>query len=507
MTLPLMLAALLAFGFPAGLVQEEKGKPKQEQKEAPPKEPKEAPKQEPGKGKAEAPPPAEELHEVQKGNLTPKLEIESVFEPEAPAEIRFHFDAYQGEMTILSVLPHGYVVKKGDVLLALDPKPIEKVVAAAENDLRVSRATLKKAEAEADLGARADALALEESTNALKDAETALKVFDEVDGKHFLQRIDLTVKSYEDYVSDSREELDQLEKMYKSEELTNATAEIVVRRARRALERLKIMTGMIRESARVAREIQFPEQRRQIAFALEKARQTFEALKAAQALGKVQRDAELVKARAAAEQQEEQTGKLRKDLEKFTARAPFDGRVFYGQFQQGQWGTADPMIQQLRPGEKAPPQQILLTVCGPRTAVAADLPEANYLDVRPGQAAVVAPTALPDEKIQGRLRRKGFVARAKGPGPSFELEIELQEQKPEVLPGMKAKVTLTGDELRDVVLVPSNAVSTSGPKQTVTVSKDGKNSPREVTAGKTDGKMTQIKSGLEAGEKIVLPKP
>ncbi len=75
------------------------------------------------------------------------------------------------------------------------------------------------------------------------------------------------------------------------------------------------------------------------------------------------------------------------------------------------------------------------------------------------------------------------------------------------LPGMKAKVILMGDELRDVILVPSNAVSSSGARHTVNVSKDGKAAPREVTPGKTDGKMIHIKKGLEAGEKIVLPKP
>ena len=40
----------------------------------------------------------------------------------------------------------------------------------------------------------------------------------------------------------------------------------------------------------------------------------------------------------------------------------------------------------------------------------------------------------------------------------------------------------------------------------VNVSKDGKTAPREVTLGKSDGKNTQIKSGLEPGEKVTIPK-
>ncbi len=484
------LAALLGTGILPGAFQEP-----QEQKPAKPKE------------KQEEAPPAEELHTVTKGNLTPRLELDSTFEPGEPAEIRLRLEAYQGDLTIKSIAAHGKAVRKGETILSIDTKPLERIIAAAENDLRVARAALAKARAEADLGARADALALSDAETALKNAEDGLKIFDEVDGKHYLKRIDLTVKNYEDYVSDQQEELDQLEKMYKSEELTNATAEIVVRRARRQLERLRIMLRMVRESASVAREIYFSQQRQTLVSSLEKARQALEAQKVANAQSAVQREAEAVKARAAVEQQEEQLAKLRRDLEKLTARAPLDGRVFYGQFQQGQWATTEQMVQQLRPGEKIQPHQILMTVCGPTASLVADLPESDYLDVHPDQAVTVAPAAFPDDRLQGRVRLKGFVPRPKGPAPSFEVNIALKDRKPDILPGMKAKVTVTGDELRDVVLVPSQAVSASGQKHTVTVSKDGKKSQREVTVGKSDGKMTHIKEGLEAGETIVLPKP
>jgi len=67
-------------------------------------------------------------------------------------------------------------------------------------------------------------------------------------------------------------------------------------------------------------------------------------------------------------------------------------------------------------------------------------------------------------------------------------------------------VTIRGKELKDVVLVPSTAVASQSGKCTLNVSKDGKTASREVTVGKSDGKMTQIKTGLEPGEKVALPK-
>jgi multidrug efflux pump subunit AcrA (membrane-fusion protein) len=71
---------------------------------------------------------------------------------------------------------------------------------------------------------------------------------------------------------------------------------------------------------------------------------------------------------------------------------------------------------------------------------------------------------------------------------------------------MKGKATIKGKELKDVVLVPSQAVAGQAGKCMLNVNKDGKTAPREVTVGKTDGKLTQIKSGLEPGEKVTIPK-
>jgi multidrug efflux pump subunit AcrA (membrane-fusion protein) len=94
----------------------------------------------------------------------------------------------------------------------------------------------------------------------------------------------------------------------------------------------------------------------------------------------------------------------------------------------------------------------------------------------------------------------------KGAAAAFELRIDFKEPPADLLPGMKGKATIRGKELKDVVLVPSTAVASQAGKCTLNVSKDGKTAPREVTVGKSDGKMTQIKTGLEPGEKVALPK-
>jgi multidrug resistance efflux pump len=448
----------------------------------------------------------EETVAAQKGNLTPVFELEAIYEALESAEFKLRLEAYQGDLTVLKVAPAGESVKKGDLLFSLDKGLIEKQIAALENDLRVARATYEKTQSDLTIGTKGDALALHQATTAVKDAETALKAFEEVEGKHMVQQLELNVKFMEDALHDQAEELAQLEKMYKSEELTNATSEIVVRRARRNMERTKTSLEMGRLEAANVKNIRYPQQRNGLVHAIEVARNALDGVRTGQALGKIQREAEAVKAKAALVLLEEQAAKLKADLAKFAWHAPIDGRVFYGQFLHGAWSTGEQVAPMLVPGEKVQAGQVLLTVCGPSTRAKADLAEADYFEVVPGFDATVAPAALPDSKREGTVRAKGTVAATKGAGSAFEVRIDFKEPPHDLLPGMKGKATIKGKELKDVVLVPSQAVAGQAGKCTLNVTKDGKVAPREVTVGKSDGKLTHIKSGLEPGEKVTISK-
>jgi biotin carboxyl carrier protein len=315
-------------------------------------------------------------------------------------------------------------------------------------------------------------------------------------------QVELNVKFMEDALHDQVEELAQLEKMYKSEELTNATSEIVVRRARRNIERTKLTLDIGRAEAGNVKNVKYPQQRQMLAHSVETTRNALDSLRTAQALSRVQRDVEAQKAKTALAQLEEQSAKLKRDLENFSVRATMDGRVYYGQFLHGAW-TGEQIAPFLAAGEKLQAGQVLLSVCGPALRARADLAEADYFEVTPGLEASVVPAAAPDAKSVGIVRAKALTSAVKTAGPSFELRIDFQQSPANLLPGMKGKATIHGAELKDVVLLPVHAVAAQGGKCTLSVcAKDGKMTPREVTVGKSDGKLIQIKAGLEAGEKV-----
>lgn len=458
-----------------------------------------------GQDQKEAPAATQE-YEVKKGSIVPTLDLDATFESRQSFEVKLNFEAYQGELTLTKIAAMGEAVKKDQPIFEMDRTPIERQIRSAENELRVAKSTLQKAKADRTLGQNADGLAMTEAETALKNAETDLKIFDEVDGRHMLLNADLNLKYAEDGVNDQKDELDQLEKMYKSEELTNATSEIVVKRARRSLERAKTSLEMTRENTKIEKEIRFPRERLAKARAVESAKQNVESLKVAHAHNEVSRTADVFRAEMAVVTQEEQFDKLGKDAQKFSVKAPFDGRIFYGQLQAGGWASAEVLAQSLKPGEKLAANTVVLTVCGSELDARAWVPEASYLDVAPGQSVGLTPNVLADVKLDGSLMEKSVAGIAGQAGNSFDLKIALKNSRSEILPGMKAKACISFAKLENVILIPANAITAAPPKSYVTVTKDGKTEQREVTVGKTDGKMTEIKGGLNAGEKIVAPK-
>src|SRR5205814_6283803 len=147
-------------------------------------------------------------------------------------------------LTITAIVANGATVKKGETLLEIDPIPLKRQLDAAQSEANVAKANVTKAEADARIAKESEALALRMTKDAVQDAEDNLKWWEGVDGPQMITSAELEVKQYREMVEDRSDELDQLKKMYKSEELTNATADIVVKRAIRGLEHGKKLLEM-----------------------------------------------------------------------------------------------------------------------------------------------------------------------------------------------------------------------------------------------------------------------
>lgn len=429
----------------------------------------------------------QDVEEVKKGDLTLAVDAEGVFEAVDPFEVRMRLKAYAGELTIVSAAACGEPVRQGDVLLQLDAADLRKQIEAAESDLKLARAALAKSEKEATLQERADALAREAAELEVKNGEAAVKYWESTDGPGLLKTLELALLMSRDGVADQQEELDQLRKMYKSEELTNETSEIVVKRAVRALERSRERLKIEEASVKKQKEFDYPNAARKVTQALDAAKLALDLLLNAQALGKAMRESEAFKSRAAVAQAEEHLGKLKVDFDALTVKAPFDGVV---------WTSADPKT--LRAGEKVQAQTVLMTLCRPgELELSVDLPESQLFWVRAGLKAAVSPATAPESVMEGTARAPSAVRSA---AQNFPMVVDLPAVDARFVPGMKASIHVEIETLRGVLTVPATAVSHGR----VWVRSGDVDEERKVAIGKSNGTRTEIKSGLAEGEQVLV---
>ncbi|HZN62635.1 MAG TPA: hypothetical protein VFC90_09545 [Planctomycetota bacterium] len=445
--------------------------------------------------------PKPETTPAKRETLRIDLKMDGVFEPAERHALQVKTVAWQGEMTAAKIAAHGSRVKKGDVLLQVDATKLREAIAAAGVDLASARVQLDRVTEEIKLAAAGDALQKERVEREAKESAERLKHFTEVEMALELKELDLSRAWAEDSIADQKEELEQIEKMYKSEELTNATRDIVLKRAQRNLERSKTRYEIFLKRFDRIRTHDLPRQLEEWTLAARERAHALESWTRTSPIQKTERENNLARSTAGLRQQEENLAKLKKDEAALKIEAPADGTVWYGQFEGGSWQGVEEAMKNLKVGEKVQANQTLMTLVPSDLCVKSAVAEDRLADLPPGTEAKVTPVAFPDLALAGKSMAPVLVGARKG--DAFDARFDISAGDPRLVPGLKAKIVVRVAELKDVVTVPSGAVSEEDGKKVVKVLDGGKPVAREVSVGRTSGDRTEIKSGLKEGEEVV----
>ncbi len=435
---------------------------------------------------------------VKRADISTVIDFEGYFEPTESYEVRVRPKSYQGELSIVTVAVPGTAVKKGDSLIQLDSTQIKKQLAAAENEQATADANLAKAQADVQLGEAGDALALKMQQTELSNSEEGLKWWEQVDGAQMLKSAELAVKTSKDNVEDNTDELEQLKKIYKSEELTNATADIVVKRAIRGLERSRIVQGMQEAKETKVRQFDYTVARQKLVFAIEQQRQQLAELLAKQQQQGTIRKTSLTSAQAAADKAEQKVNELKEDVAAFDVEAPFDGVAFAGEFVQGRWKDANPKA--LRAEEKVGPGPTILTVVPQgKLRLVLEVPESKLGFLKADSKMRVIANGFPDAACEGTLISVPMVPVTRERDQFFPTSVALSRIDPRLAPAQRATARIDVN-LEDVLVVPASAVSNGRVKVR---GADDKTTWRNVVTGVSDGDVVEIREGLKEGEEVL----
>lgn len=135
--------------------------------------------------------------------------------------------------------------------------------------------------------------------------------------------------------------------------------------------------------------------------------------------------------------------------------------------------------------------------------VLADVPEYDIGTVKPGQVVTIRTRSLPGQVFQGKVNliypQVGKETR------TTKVRIEIANPDGLLRPDMYVDVEIAAATAAPVLAVPDSAVIDTGTRQVVILDKgDGRFEPRKVSAGAQGGGFTEIRSGIAAGDRVVV---
>ncbi|MFZ5830175.1 MAG: efflux RND transporter periplasmic adaptor subunit [Planctomycetota bacterium] len=441
---------------------------------------------------------------VVREDLKIEVSLDGVFEAQKAAEISLKPLEWQS-LNVLSAVEHGSRVKRGDVLVTFDLEKIDRAIDDLRNEQRVAELALKQAEQELKSLEATTPLDLAAAERARRTAEEDKERFFSVGKPRSLEMAEFNLKQSRERLEYAEEELAQLEKMYKADDLTEETEEIVLRRARNSVESARMMVKNAEFDFEETTKLQVPRQEERIVETTERARTGADksAVLVPLALDRARFDLERQK--LARQRGEERLSRLLEDRAALVVKAPFDGIAYHGAMDRGRWSGSS-LSDELRRGGNIPPGKVIMTVVEPRPmTVRCSLPEKQLNEVKAGMKATVEPAATPLLRLDAIVDRVSDVPVTPG---NFDVRLtaSLGERAECLMPGMTCKVKIVSYEKKDALVLPLSAVvvdEKDADKGYVYVpGDDGKPQKRGIKIGRRTEKLVEVLAGIAEGGEV-----
>lgn len=476
-----------------------------------------------GKAKA-AEKEAAEPAEKKKDRKTAKAEIKRVrvvatldgtFTAEKMTPVALRPEAWT-QFEIVEVVDHGSEVHAGQTLVKFDGEKFDEELAELELQLHVSELAIRKAEEELPRLEKSLTMAAAEAERTDKNTREDFDRFHKIERPMLLKSIEYSLKSAQFQLDYSQDELDQLEKMYEADDLTEATEEIVLKRTRTEVDFAKFNLEQTKQFADELLTIRLPRFEIEIKESLDKAALALAQAKAALAIDVNRARYDLEQQRQTRAKSLDRHAKLLADRALLELKAPADGIVYYGECEDGGWSDMASMISKLKPHGTVSADAVLMTILERRPLqVLAQVGEARRPEFSVGLAAKVVPPVENAEWLPAKLESITAIPVATG---KFNADFDLAgaELPDWIVAGMSCKVKVTTYDKEDALVVPKKAVHTDKDDEELKfvwliVSKDGdskgaeaKAERRNVKLGKSSGEHVEITSGLKAGDVVSL---
>ena len=444
---------------------------------------------------------------AKRGDFKITVAEQGTFAAKNSVPIKLQMEGTLNQFTITRVAESGTVVKKDDVILELDATELTAQKAQAEVDVQTASNDVVQATQDLNIQMLQNKIDIERAQYNHDAAVLKLKKYREIESPKLIKEAEAKIRD----AQNSREEMTTNHKFLLDMKKEDLVSDAEVRRAELAAKKAESDLEIAQLALQLMKNFEHPLEFKRLENEVTDTKSFLEGKRSATEAQTAQKNSALLRAESSLKQRRTHLGKLTRDIDRTVVKAPVDGIVLYGDASQPRYYGRQFSI---GVGEKVNPHYTLLTIPDLSAfKVKLGVSEADINKMKTGLAVTIRPEALPDVVLNGVIKSVATVPSAndnwtQDPTRSkFEVEITVDGVDPRLKPGMKGRVDIAVDDVKDVVHVPLDAVFEKEGRTFCWVMGGTKPEERNVVVGRTSMDYAEITKGLTDGDKVALFDP
>ncbi|MBF0198423.1 MAG: efflux RND transporter periplasmic adaptor subunit [Planctomycetes bacterium] len=428
-----------------------------------------------------------------------KIEINSYGTLQAKNSLKIK-SGLPGTYKITHLIEEGSDVKEGDLLARFEKTNIEKSIEGFENTVLKNRTSYKTNESNYEIGVSEGHDRIEKAELELKKAKMNLEKF--INGDQPLEERNFKIIRDESKLKYLRkkERFDQLPKLLEEGFITQIEYET---------EEMELKSSKIRmESDQLKLDLYIkytkPQQLLDKQNAVKLETNNIVRVKKQVEARNDQLNTSLIQAKRALNISDEKLAEWQENLTKTTLLSPASGIVIHGDPKRSRGSSkkkVDDMINE---------HSTLITLPDLKTIeVNSLIHESEIEQIKIDQECTVMVDAADNRSYKAKVSKIATIANTgtwtKGSDvKEFAVTIEISDHYPEVRPGTSAMVIIHVDHIKDTLMIPTYAIRQEDENSFCQVLRGSEVTEVQIKTGKHNISFTEILSGLNEGERILL---
>ncbi|MGI6081911.1 MAG: efflux RND transporter periplasmic adaptor subunit [Limnochordia bacterium] len=389
----------------------------------------------------------------------------------------------------------GQIVKPGQVLVRFETDDAERALEDALQDLELARARLASARDDHANAPRTAEIQLQRARQELLNAKLKLESLLAGPTEEELEQARANVRQAQISLRAAEEELTAQRQLYEAGLVPRMEYQQYVERLEIAKDNLT--NAQLRQNSLLKGPD--PKEKEAAESAVQQAEVNL--LLAEEAVAKAASAEAVIQAEAEVRRMESAVETARKNLDSLTLKAPFEAMVLQLNAVVG----TELSTSSSSSGERSP--VVTLAAVG-EWQVVAYVDESDLSLLEPGQQVQVTLAALEDRPFRGRLTAIGGEARVSQNVVTYPIYVELSEHEPLFRPGMTADIVVQVLHKPNVLVLPDPAIIDERGVTTVLLASNepnGEPTPVRIETGLKGNGFTEILSGLQEGQTVIIP--